>query len=77
MSAIPFIGVPEAENGGNKREEDFGDLFEDHFPETKAKDLSWASPIKALTPFLRALFSCPDHFPKAPNPNTITPKVRI
>lgn len=57
MSAISFIGVPEAENRGIKREEKLSDLLEDNFPETKARDLSWASLIRALTPFMRALFS--------------------
>lgn len=56
-SAISFIGVLEAENGGNKREEIFRDLLEDNFPGTKAKDPSWASLIKALISFMRAQFS--------------------
>ena len=43
----------------------------------RARDLSGASFIRELIPFMRAPSSLPNRLPKAPHPNTITLGIRF
>lgn len=43
----------------------------------RSKRALWDLFYEALTPFMRMAPSCPNHFPRAPPPNTITLGVRV
>lgn len=50
MFATSFFGILEAENRGYKREEKLSDLLEDNFLQTKTREVSQATLIRALFP---------------------------